>query len=119
MPDFVRVAAVADLPPGSCRSIRIGLRRIAVFNIAGSFHAVEDACAHMKAPLSGGRIRGAEVTCARHGWVYDLATGRRVDKEGTSLRVYAVKVEAGAVYVGTAGDPAARASGHGSEQSRS
>lgn len=96
---FVRFARIDDIPPGRSRSVRIGLRHIAVFHLEGRLHAIEDSCGHMKAPLSGGRVRGTEVTCARHGWVYDIPTGRRCGKEEGRIRTFPVKVEDGMIYV--------------------
>jgi hypothetical protein len=40
---LVRVARVEEIGLGECRSVRSGTRRIAVWNVGGSFHAVEDA----------------------------------------------------------------------------
>ena len=99
---YIRFAGVDQVPPGACKSQRIGLRRIAVFNINGTFYAIEDACAHMKAPLSVGRLRGTELTCSWHGWVYDLTTGKRKGKEAGCVRTFPVRVEADAILV----DPA-------------
>jgi len=103
---FVRFAGVDEIPPGKSRSMRIGLRRIAVFNVAGSYYAIEDACAHMKAPLSQGRMKGTELTCSWHGWVYDLTTGKRKGKESGCVRTFVVKIEGGAIFVDpTVNDP--------------
>ena len=99
---FIRFAGLEEIPPGNNKSRRIGLRHIAVFNVAGSYYAIEDACSHMKAPLSGGRMRGTELTCSRHGWRYDIITGRRVDAPEGCVRTFPVKVESDAVYVDAA-----------------
>lgn len=96
---FVRFAPLSEIPPGGSKSVRIGLRHLAVFNVGGDLYAIEDACAHMKAPLSGGRLRGTEITCSRHGWAYDITTGERVGKEAGSVRTFPVKVEGGMVFV--------------------
>jgi nitrite reductase/ring-hydroxylating ferredoxin subunit len=99
---FVRFAPLSDVPAGRNKTVRIGLKHIAVFNVAGTLYAIEDACSHMKAPLSGGRLNGMALTCSRHGWVYDLASGLRTDKPEGRVRVFPVKVDAGMIYV----DPA-------------
>jgi len=96
---FVKFAGVDQIPPGRSKSLRIGLRRIAVFNVAGTYYAIEDACAHMKAPLSTGRLQGLELTCTWHGWKYDLATGKRKGKESACVRTFAVKIEKDTVFV--------------------
>lgn len=102
---FVRFAKQEEIPPGGRKSLRIGLRRIAVFNIAGTLYAIEDACAHMKAPLSQGRLAGMELTCSWHGWAYDIATGRRKGREAGCVRIFPVKIESGVILV----DPAVAA----------
>jgi 3-phenylpropionate/trans-cinnamate dioxygenase ferredoxin subunit len=96
---FVRFAPLADVPPGGHKSLRIGLRRIVVFNVSGTLYAIEDACAHMKVALSGGRLKGTRLTCSAHGWVYDIATGRRVDKSQGCVRTFALKVEGGEIMI--------------------
>ncbi len=101
--NFVRFAPLAEVPPGCSKSVRFGLRRIAVFNVSGTLYAIEDACAHMKAPLSQGRLRGTDLTCSWHGWTYDVTTGRRKGREAGCVRVFPVKVESGTIFV----DPAA------------
>lgn len=37
--------------------------------------ALEDRCPHRNAPLSAGRVRGAALECAYHGWRFDAAGG--------------------------------------------
>lgn len=96
---FVRFAPLSDVPPGGHKSLRIGLRRIVVFNVSGSLHAIEDACAHMKVPLSGGRLSGTRLTCAAHGWSYDITTGRRIDKSQGCVRTFPLKVEGGQILI--------------------
>ena len=99
---FVRFAPLSEVPPGGHKSQRIGLRRIVVFNVGGALHAIEDACAHMKAPLSSGHLRGTRLTCAWHGWAYDITTGRRTDRSNGCVRTFRLKIEGGDIMI----DPA-------------
>jgi nitrite reductase/ring-hydroxylating ferredoxin subunit len=96
---FVKFAVVDEIPSGGNKSLRLGLRRIAVFNLDGNFHAIEDACAHMKVPLSQGRVRGIELTCSMHGWVFDITTGRRKGVENICVRTFPVKIDGENVFV--------------------
>jgi nitrite reductase/ring-hydroxylating ferredoxin subunit len=48
---------------------------IAVFLVDGRAHAFVNACPHEGNPLSEGEILGETLTCAFHGWKFDLATG--------------------------------------------
>ena len=102
---FVRVARVEDLKPGQCRSVRAGIRHIAVFNVEGVLYAIEDACRHMKAPLSTGRVVGTTLTCSWHGWKYDIVTGACHDKSWGCVRTFPVKVEKGEILVSDRENP--------------
>ena len=40
MSGFIRAASVSDIPSGEGRTIDLGGRQIALFHVAGSFHAI-------------------------------------------------------------------------------
>ena len=75
MPEFVKVARTDDIPAGQARMVELNGAEIAVFNIAGSFHAIDNNCTHVGGPLCEGVIEGFEVTCPWHGAVFDVTTG--------------------------------------------
>jgi len=75
MPEFVKVAKTSDIAPGDAKAVDVGARRIAIFNIEGTYHAIGDTCTHRGGPLSEGMIVGTEVTCPWHGAVFDVTTG--------------------------------------------
>ena len=57
MPAFTRVAAVGDVPPGTGKCIEAGGKQIALFNVGGTFHAMDNTCLYRGGPL--GDRRGA------------------------------------------------------------
>ena len=69
MPEFVKVAKTGDIAPGEAKAVDIGAKRIAIFNIEGTYHAIDDKCTHRGGPLSEGMVVGNEVTCPWHGAV--------------------------------------------------
>lgn len=75
MADWTRVAPVTEFPPGSRRVVDVDGERIAVFNLGGSYHAIEDVCSHDGGELSSGELEGHEIVCPRHGASFDLLTG--------------------------------------------
>jgi nitrite reductase/ring-hydroxylating ferredoxin subunit len=75
MPEFVKVAKTGDIAPGEAKAVDIGAKRIAIFNIEGTYHAIDDTCTHRGGPLSEGMVVGKEVTCPWHGAVFDVTTG--------------------------------------------
>ena len=76
MPEFVKVAKTSDIAPGDAKAVDVGARRIAIFNIEGTYHAIDDTCTHRGGPLSEGIVEGTDVTCPWHGAVFDVTTGR-------------------------------------------
>ena len=63
MAQFVKVASTADLAPGEARCVEVSGKKIALFNLEGSFYAIDDTCTHRGGPLSEGEVSGEEVTC--------------------------------------------------------
>ena len=75
MAQFIKVASTADLAPGEARYVEVGGKKIALFNLEGSFYAIDDTCTHRGGSLSEGEVSGEEVTCPWHGAVYSIKTG--------------------------------------------
>ncbi len=96
--EFVRVASVADVAPGTARAVTVGERVIALFNVDGAFYALRNACSHEGGPLCEGRIEGKTVTCPWHALVFDLETGKVV-RGLARVDAFDVRVEDGEVAV--------------------
>ena len=75
MATYIRVARTTELPSGQGKLVEAGGRKIALFNVEGSFYAIDDTCTHRGGPLSEGGLQGNEVTCPWHGAVFDVTTG--------------------------------------------
>lgn len=95
----VLMGKLHDLPPGSVIEKRIMARRIAVFNVGGTFYGIESECKHMKASLAKGGIENGILTCNWHGWKYDLQTGECLGRPGMKLRRYDVVVEQDSIFL--------------------
>lgn len=88
-----------ELAPGAGRLIEIDGKAIALFNVDGSFHAIEDHCLHAGGPLHEGHLEGQIVMCPWHGWRFDVANGACDMNPKVSLRCYPVRVRDGSVEV--------------------
>jgi len=75
MPEFVKVARTEDIPAGHATMVEVNGKEIALFNVDGSFHAIDNTCTHVGGPLCEGELTGTEVTCPWHGGVFDVTTG--------------------------------------------
>jgi len=100
MPEFVTVATIDEIPPGRAKLVEVSGNEIALFNIAGTFHAIDNSCTHVGGPLCEGEINGVEVTCPWHGAVFDLSTGRALGPPAfEAVSRYEVRVEGAAVQI--------------------
>lgn len=76
MSDWIFVAEVSEIPPQHHKKVDLDGTIVAVFNIGGTFYAIEDVCTHDGAELtSDGAIAGDEVVCPRHGARFCVKTG--------------------------------------------
>jgi nitrite reductase/ring-hydroxylating ferredoxin subunit len=85
----------AKLPPdGQSCVFEVDGRRIAVFNVGGEFHAIDDTCTHRPASLSeDGELDDGVLVCGWHGSMFDLATGKNVGPPACdSLRTYDLEI---------------------------
>jgi NAD(P)H-dependent nitrite reductase small subunit len=99
MSEFVRVMAVAELPPGQGAEVTVSGETVAVFNVNGTFHALSNRCPHRGGPLGQGFVDGTEVSCPWHNWTFDVTTGVNTASADMQVPCHEVKVEDGAVYV--------------------
>lgn len=98
--EFVKVALVDDVPPGTARAVVVDGRRIALFNVGGTMYAIDDTCTHEEASLAAGAVYGEIVACPKHGSRFHLSTGRVLSLPAViPVNTYQVKVEDGQVLV--------------------
>jgi nitrite reductase/ring-hydroxylating ferredoxin subunit len=96
---FTRVASIHDCPPGSASEFVVGERIVALFNVAGTFHALDGICPHQGGPLGKGRLTGCIITCPWHGFQFDVTTGQHLTSKSLVQPRLEVKVEGDDVYV--------------------
>jgi nitrite reductase/ring-hydroxylating ferredoxin subunit len=90
---FTKVATTQELPAGTARQLTVNGRKVALFNINGSYYAIDDTCPHRGGPLSEGDVEGNEVTCPWHGACFDVTTGAHLSPPAQSdVAAYKVQV---------------------------
>lgn len=95
-----RVAALSDIPQDAALPVTLGDTPIALYRVDGAIHAIDDVCPHEFAQLSQGFVEGGAIECPLHQACFEITTGRCLSGPATvDLRVYAVRIEGGEVYV--------------------
>jgi nitrite reductase/ring-hydroxylating ferredoxin subunit len=100
MAKLVKVANTTDLSPGKAAAFDVGGERIAVFNVDGTYYAIDDTCPHAGGPLSEGVVAQCKVTCPWHEADFDLKTGAVLSPPAfEGVKSYKVVVEGNEVKV--------------------
>ncbi len=95
-----KAAEVATIGPGTGRVVQLGGKTLALFNLGGTFFAIDNACTHVGGPLGEGKVNGDVVTCPWHGSRFEIKTGKVVGPPATrNVVTYPTRVQDGAVYV--------------------
>ena len=101
MNNYVKVAALADIPVNSSKLVEVNRVRVAIFNLDGAILAIEDVCTHDGGPLVEGTIvNGCQVQCPRHGARLDIRTGAALSFPAFEpTNTYAVQLRDGEIWI--------------------
>ena len=107
MAEFIEVARLDELPPGTGTVVTIADKDVALFNVQGTVYAMENACLHQAQSLGSSPLDGCVVTCRGHGWRYDVTTGNTLHVPDYGVQTYPVKVVDGKIMIALVTPPAA------------
>ena len=96
---FVLAGKKGDVAPGTIREFQVGGKSVAVANVNGEFHAIDNICLHRGGPLADGPLEGTVVTCPWHGWEYDVRTGRVGQNPAAGVACYPVEIRGEEIFV--------------------
>ena len=100
MPELVKIADVGSLAPGEAIAIDLQGTKIALFNVDGTYYAIDDTCTHRGGPLSEGDIDGTVVTCPWHSAEFEITTGEVVNPPADcAVKSYPVTVEGNEIKI--------------------
>src|SRR5258708_24776700 len=98
--DGVKGADASDGPGDGTLLVNLGAEPVCLYNLGGKIFATHDTCTHGQASLADGFIEGEDIECPLHQGKFHIATGKAVGAPCTEdIRIYAVKVETGAVLL--------------------
>ena len=94
------ITGVESVPSREGRSVQVGGKEIAIFNLGGRFLTIENACPHKGGPLCDGIVSGTTVVCPLHGQRFDLETGMPVlASQPACVATFSTRVENGIIFV--------------------
>jgi len=95
----IKVARIAEVPPGQGRVVHAGAKSLALFNVDGAYHAIDNSCPHRGGPMGEGDLEGRVAICPWHGWRWDVTTGANANNPAVKIGCFRTAVVDGDVYV--------------------
>ena len=106
---------VSDVPADAAKIVMVGKLSLGLFKLKDGIHAMLNVCPHKGAALCEGPICGTTrqtdkvefiyerageiVSCAWHGWEFDIRTGEFLVDSEVRARTFPVSLEGDDVYV--------------------
>jgi 3-phenylpropionate/trans-cinnamate dioxygenase ferredoxin subunit len=100
MAEWVDVGSAGEIGDGEITSYSAGERQVAIANVDGDLHAIDDLCTHQQCSLAEGELEDATVECPCHGSRFDVTTGEAVHPPAVDpVDVFEVREQDGALQV--------------------
>jgi toluene monooxygenase system ferredoxin subunit len=91
---FVPVATLDELPRNGMKAVEVAGQPVVVANTGKEIVAFARACPHANRHLDDGLLRGRNVICRAHGYIWNVCTGEPVEPPNEdTLPRYEVKIE--------------------------
>ena len=94
-PTWHDVIAVADLEDGRAARLDRDGRGLFVWKKGRTIRVYDSLCPHQSTNIPHLALKGARLTCPKHEWAFDIASGQCVDKGDAPLNVFPHEVVAG------------------------
>jgi nitrite reductase/ring-hydroxylating ferredoxin subunit/alkylhydroperoxidase/carboxymuconolactone decarboxylase family protein YurZ len=91
------IAALADLPDGEISFLPAEGRHLFVYRKAEALKVYDSRCPHQVTDIPHLALEGTKLTCPKHHWAFDVASGDCVEIGNRPLRQFEHKVEGGRV----------------------
>ena len=100
---FVDVAGLDELPKNAMKKVSVFEHDIVIANTGKEIVAFAQICPHASGPFDKGLLRGRNVVCPLHAYIWNVRTGEPVEPTNEDiLRRYSVRVESDRILVALA-----------------
>ena len=94
------VVSSENIPEGEIHAATFGDKRVAVYNVNGTFYATDNICTHAFALLSDGLLADCAVECPLHNARFDVRTGAALSSPAErALECYSVRLNGDIVEI--------------------
>jgi nitrite reductase/ring-hydroxylating ferredoxin subunit len=87
------LTAADQLAVGAVMRVECDGRAVFIFRGEDAFRVYDSRCPHENTNIPHLALNGATLTCPKHGWVFDIATGACIDKGDTPLNERKTRIE--------------------------
>ena len=92
-PTWHDLIAADQAPVGATVRIECDGRAVFVYRMGDAFRVYDSRCPHQDTNIPHLALNGTTLTCPKHGWVFDIATGACIENGDTPLNERKTKVE--------------------------
>jgi 3-phenylpropionate/trans-cinnamate dioxygenase ferredoxin subunit len=105
---YVKIAQTEEVKDGEKKKVMLDKKVLLLTNYQGTYYVIDNKCPHMGGSLYDGKLDGYQITCPRHGTVFDVRDGKVVQSGKLAFiklkvdddLVYPVKIEGNDILVG-------------------
>lgn len=98
--DWIEVARVGEIDNNSCILFDLDDEDVAVYNLDGTYYAIEDQCTHDGGDLASGWVEAGCAVCPRHGARFDIRTGKVMAPPAyEDIHAFPTRVQDGAIQI--------------------
>ena len=94
-PAWHDLAAADEIKDGETRRVDSDGRAVFVHREKDDYKVYDSRCPHQSTDIPELALEGKRLTCPKHHWVFDVCTGRCIEKGTHPLKAFESKVEGG------------------------
>lgn len=97
-PAWHRVAELSAIEEGAATRVQCDGKALFVHRAGSTISVYDSHCPHEHTDIPLKALDGKQLKCPKHGWTFDLASGRCIAGGERPLKRYPAKTEAGIIY---------------------